>query len=102
MSLKVTFKGFIERVEDVSTSKNGKLFRKILIRKPAFVDEFGEQRGKDQYFELYEFKNSEQDFEQYHTQDKAEVTAYVNGYENVGNDGIFYTMMMRLKELKTL
>lgn len=102
MAIKLTFKAYVEKVHPHKQAKNGNYFRKIVVRQPAFRNQFDEKIGEDNFFELIEFRN-DQNFSDRHKLDRArvEVTCYLNGRENVdGAKGLYYTTMLRLKEIK--
>lgn len=104
MAIKLTFKAYVEKIDKHRQAKNGNYFRKIVVRQPAFRNQFDEKIGEDNFFELLEFRSDER-FSDRHklARAKVEVTCYVNGREHIDPaKGAFYTTTFRLKELKRI
>lgn len=104
MSVKIEIKGFVDRISKPVKTKSGKYLQKIVMRQPAFTNQFGETVGKDNFFELLDFRENEGDFPERMRllKSKVKATAYLNGIENVSNSEIFYNTMIRLKELEQI
>lgn len=99
-------KGFIHVVMNQTTSTTTKgsfLKQVIVIRKPGFVDEFGDKKGKDQFFPVTLNDDACKKFSSLIAKDKKVVaTCYLNGWEHNSGNGNQYGLTINLKELKTL
>lgn len=102
--MKIEIKGFIHYAFTpvTTTGKNGNYTKQqIIIRKPGFTDEFGDKKGKDNYFPVW---LNDQQIKKHATDlqkgKKVEVTAFLNGFEYNGNDGIQYGLSINVHELK--
>lgn len=94
------FKAIVTEVYE-GESKTAKLYRKLTLKIPGYTDEFGEKRGKDQFFEAFVFSPALEKLPKPKFGDHVQVTAYLNGFQNATNEGkIFYTTTLSITDLK--
>lgn len=111
---KVTMKGFITSVNPVATAQDQKTkYVNIHFVQPAYVDEFGEQKGKESEFKLSVFNDKitkllkPEWIGRDHVGDKrikCEVEVYLNGRYIPAKDGIkeFYNVDLNLNKITVL
>lgn len=78
--------------------------QKMIFRQPAYVDEFGEKRGDDDYFTVAQFGKTQGELIQpeHYTGKKLEVTCYLNGRSFTTNEGMRYANNINLYDIKIL
>jgi len=105
--MKIEIKGFMHKVLPVTTSttKNGTYKKQdIIIRKPPFTDEFGETKGKDQFFKFSISENRITIINAGSTMEgkKCIVAGYLNGFEYNGNGATEYGLSLSLNSLNLI
>ena len=101
--MEVNVTGFIHEAKTNETTSNGKVFKRIVIRVPARVNQFGESVGEENFFEVTIFGQDkiEAAFEDCDLElaekglAKCTATCYVNGSRRSYNDRIFYNRQFR-------
>lgn len=78
--MKLEFKGFLHKIED-AREVGDTTIQDVIIRKPAFTDEFGDKRGKDDYYQCTVFNDKTALLDTLKVGDRVSVTAYLNGRE---------------------
>lgn len=102
MSIPISFKGIFKKRTKLEPMQRG-FMAEVLIVKPGYTDEFGEKKGKDDYFTLKQFADnqSELDFNGY-VGKKVEVKGYLSGREFTTSDGMGYANNLLLKEVSII
>lgn len=104
--MNIEIKGFIHVVNNqttTTTTKGSYLKQIIVIRKPGFTDEFGDKKGKDQFFPVTLADDACKKFSAQLVKDKKVIaTCYLNGYEHNSGNGSQYGLTINLKDLKFL
>jgi hypothetical protein len=102
--MKIEIAGIIKKVGPVMTTKNNKAYIEIILEKRAYVDEFGESKGKAQFYKMQQFKNEQSDFNQAQSMlgKKAKVTVFLNGTEFPTNEGLAYGLHLNVKSINII
>lgn len=50
--MELTVTGFLYEAKEIETLQNGKQFKRIVIKQPSRVNQFGEKVGEENYFEV--------------------------------------------------
>lgn len=106
--MELTVTGFLYEAKEVETLDNGKHFKRITIKQPARVNQFGEIVGQENYFEVTIFgaDKIEEAFKgfpanQAATNDiKVSCIAYVNGSRREFNGKVFCNIQLTYKAIK--
>jgi|688.fasta_scaffold467785_3 hypothetical protein len=108
--MEVTVTGFIHEAKTNETTSTGKTFKRIVIRVPARVNQFGESVGEENFYEVTIFGDDKisaafQDCNLELAEKglaKCSATCYVNGSRRSFDGRIFYNIQLTLKLLKWL
>lgn len=97
-------KMLIAGVKPVETTKDGKYkYRNILLRKPAFVDAFGEKHGEDDLFECSVWNKKIDTLPALIEGDKVEVSFFLQGREYVHTSrGLMYSLRLNIHEIELI
>ena len=96
------FKSIVHKVTEGQT-KTGVAYRKIILKIPGYVDEFGEKKAKDQFYEAVVFHPAIEKVPITVPGDHVLVTAYLNGYQNLTpNSEIYYSTTLSINDLQIL
>lgn len=106
MELNVT--GFIHEAQTNETSSTGKVFKRIVVRVPARVNQFGEAVGQENFFEITIFGQDkiEAAFENCNLElaekglAKCSAVCYVNGSRRNYEGKTFHNIQLTLKSIK--
>jgi len=106
--MEVTVTGFIHEAKTNETTSNGKVYKRIVIRTPARVNQFGESVGEENFYEITIFGEDKiaAAFEDCNLElaekglAKCKAECYVNGSRRTYDDRIFYNIQLTLKSLK--
>jgi len=106
MELSVT--GFIYEAKTNETTSTGKVYKRLVVRAPARVNQFGESVGEENFYEITIFgiEKIEAAFEGCNLElaekglAKVKAECYVNGSRRSYDDRIFYNIQLTLKSLK--
>lgn len=106
--MELTVTGFIHEAKTNETTSTGKLFKRIVIRVPARVNQFGEKQGEENYFEITIFGEEKISaaFEDCNLElaekglAKCSATCYVNGSRRTWEDKTFHNIQLTLKNIK--
>jgi hypothetical protein len=96
------FKCTVKLILPERKNKDTRIQEVILFRK-GWTDEFGDQKGKDQYYKVAFFNNDIEKFSitQYANK-KVEVNLFLNGFEYTTQTGMEYGLQLVLKAIKSL
>ena len=96
-------KFIVERLEYENETERGVLYRDIILRKPAHVDEFGDPIGSDDLFCARAFKDKAKKRQQFASGDRVKAVLILNGKEVIDNArGIFYNTYLNLWRIEKI
>ena len=106
--MELTINGFLYEAKEIETLANGKPFKRIVIKQPARVNQFGEIIGQENFFEITIFgqEKIEEAFKGCPAKEaekglaKLSCIAYVNGSQREFNGKMFYNVQLTYKALK--
>jgi hypothetical protein len=106
--MEFTVTGFIYEARTNETSSTGKLFKRIVIRVPSRVNQFGETQGEENFFEITIFGEDkiEAAFQDCNLElaekglAKCSAVCYVNGSKREWNEKTFFNVQLSLKSIK--
>lgn len=106
--MELTVTGLLYSASKVETLQNGKEFKRIVIKQPSRVNQFGEKVGEENYFEITIFGKDKIE-EAFKNCDKnaaelgiAKLTAicYVNGSKREWQDKTYFNVQLTYKAIK--
>lgn len=78
----------VEQIDALETTEKGNhKFQRIILKKPGWKDEFGEQKGNDDLFEVRVWNQKINELPQLQRGDKIKATLYFQGNESVNDRG---------------
>ncbi len=98
-------KFIVEKVGPVEETRNGgHKIQKIILRKPGWRDEFGDQVGKDDYYEVQVWNNQITEIPVLKKGDKVKAMLNLNGKEILDNNNgeLFYALNLNLRKIEVL
>lgn len=96
-------KFIVEKIGTVENVKNHQL-QKIVLRKPGWRDEFGDQVGKDDFYEVQVWNQQINDVPVLKRGDKVKAMLNLAGQEVLDNNNgeLFYTLRLNARKIELL
>lgn len=106
--MELVLNGFLHESHEAQTLNNGTELKRLIIKVPPRVNQFGEAIGETNYFEVTIFKKEKinEFMEGINAElamkglQKLKVACYVNGSERLFNDKKFYNVTLNVKSLQ--
>lgn len=101
--MKVEIKGIVHHVGQVQVFEKFKM-QEIIIRKPAYVDEFGDKKGDDQFFPVTLFNTDIEKYDAFNKLAGKKVTAvcYLNGRSKIDMGATKYFLQLKPQSISTM
>ena len=94
-------KFIIEKISTEHTSKSGKSYREIILKKNAPTDDFGDPIGKDDLFKVAVFEKNLDKLNGLKSGDRVLAQLYMNGEEKLDqNSNILYSVNFSIRQIK--
>jgi len=96
-------KFIVEKIGEVENIKNHQLL-KIVLRKPGWRDEFGDQVGKDDFYEVQVWNQQISEMPVLKKGDKVKAQLNLNGQEFLDNNNgeMYYTLRLNVRKMELL
>jgi len=106
--MEITITGLLHTANTIETLPNGKEFKRIVIKQPARVNQFGEKVGEENYYEVTIFGKDkiEEAFKNCDLKTaeaglaKLTCICYVNGSKREYNDKTYFNVQLTYKAIK--
>lgn len=106
--MELTITGFLYEAKETETLSNGKPYKRIVIKQPSRVNQFGEVIGQENFYEVTIFGDDKinEAFKGCPAEQaekglaKLSCIAYVNGSQREFNGKTFYNIQLTYKAIK--
>lgn len=97
-------KYLVEKVYPTENTQNGRhKFQRIILKKPGFKDEFGDQKSKDDLFECKVWNAAIADLPPLSTGDKVKAMLAIQGVEHTDAKGqVMYYTQITIRKIEKL